>query len=413
MKLLYGLLVLLCATGYSTPKYNQNDPYYFDGSITRPVLENYLSRAVTMSEFLTVDPFCNDGTYPCKDKDILFIKNTGAKFIGRSIYRWGSEEVLNNPEFWKNAKNIIEKVHKNDPDVIFQAGAFEAVYKNVKTIKIPEWTFRALGMQVEERNFSYANMLNPNGKFINLWGVGGSVPDITQVETQLWFMYLIGSYINIGVEAVHLGQVSLIGMNDPQWKTWSSFMKKARNYANKKARRHFVMFDAHTPGGGMVINGISLLDFNSFPLRIKEVPEKPMECILEKGHIDALYGRSKGCKTPSGWSCESLPYLVEFDNFGISDHPGVAIINDHYVWGYDEISWFYIQNKEYKDKWLRYAYNWLKENDQNAFLEMPGARVVTRGNGQPGIMCRAIAPSKECPYGMDIEQTIKDIWVLK
>ncbi len=412
-KLLWGLLALFCATGCSNQANKHNNTYYFDGKITRPVLEKYLNRSVTMSEFLTVDPFCIDGTYPCKDEDIRFIKNTGAKFIGRSIYRWGSEKVLNNPEFWKNAKDIIEKVHENDPDVIFQAAAFEAVFKGVNTIKIPEWTFLALGLPVEDRNFSYSGMLDRQGKYINQWGEGGSVPDITQVETQIWFLYLIGSYINIGIEAVHLGQVSLIGMNDPYLEIWSSFMKKVRTYANIKARRHFVLFDAHTPGGGMVKDSLSLLDFNSFPLRIKELPEKPMECKLEKGHLDSMYGRSKGCKTPSGWSCESLPYLVEFDNFGISDHPGIANINNHFVWGFDEISWFYMQNKEYKVKWLRYAYNWLKENDNNAFLEMPVARVVTRGNGEPVISCRAISPSSECPYGMDIEQTIKDIWANK
>ena len=36
------------------------DPYYFDGPVSQTVLERYLSRAVTMSEFLTVDPYCND-----------------------------------------------------------------------------------------------------------------------------------------------------------------------------------------------------------------------------------------------------------------------------------------------------------------------------------------------------------------
>lgn len=406
-------LVLIYFTCYSKSKDSQENSYCFDGSISRQVLENYLSRAITMSEFLTVDPFCNDGTYPRKDKDIRFIKNTGAKFIGRAIYRWGDEDVLNNPEFWMNAKKLIEKVHKDDPDVIFQAAVFEAVFPAVSTIKIPEWTFKALGLPYEDRYFSYADMLDRNGKYINLWGNGGSVPDITQVETQLWFFYLIGSYVNLGVESVHLGQIALIGMNDPHLESWSSFLKKVRYYVNSRARRHFVLFDAHTPEGGMVKDGESLLDFNAFPLRIKEVPAKPMEGILEKGYHDSMYGRSKGCKTPSGWSCESLPYLVEFDNFGVSEHPGVANVGVPYLWGYDEITWFYLQKKEYKDEWLHYAHQWLKVNDKNAFLEMPGARVVCRGNGEPIVACRAIKSSLECPYGMDIEQTIKDIWTDK
>ena len=382
----------------------------FDGGISRPVLENYLSRSATMSEFLTVDPFCNDGNYADKEKDIELIKNIGAKFIGRSIYRWGGERVLSDPGFWNGARGLIEKVHAFDKRVIFQAATFEAVTREVNTLKIPAWTFEALGLPVEERNFSYEMMLNPEGKYVDLWGAGSSVPDITQVEPQLWFMYLIGSYVQIGCEAVHLGQIALIGMNDPHFETWQSFLVKIRNYARENARRHWILLDAHTPAGGMIVNGISLLDFNSFPLRIKEVPEKPMEGVLEKGHLDAIYGRSLGCITPSGWECQALPYLVEFDNFGVSDHPGVANVNDHYTWGYDEITWFYLQKPEYREAWLKYAYDWLQKNDPNGHLEMPLARVISTGNPGDPKTCRGIAPSESCPQGMNLEAAIKALW---
>ena len=106
----------------------------FDGGISRPVLENYLSRSATMSEFLTVDPFCNDGNYADKEKDIELIKNIGAKFIGRSIYRWGGERVLSDPGFWNGARGLIEKVHAFDKRVIFQAATFEAVTREVNTL---------------------------------------------------------------------------------------------------------------------------------------------------------------------------------------------------------------------------------------------------------------------------------------
>lgn len=399
-------MVFLCGSCTSASE----KAWQFDGGISRPVLENYLGRAVTMAEFLTVDPFCNDGAYPNKEDDIRLIKNTGAKFIGRSIYRWGGEQVLNDPAFWRGARQLIEKVHTFDKDVIFQAGTFEAVTREVSLLKIPDWVFIALGLPVEERNFSYEMMLNPEGKYVGLWGEGSSVPDITRVETQLWFMYLIGSYIQIGCEAVHLGQVALIGMNDPDFETWQSFLKKVRDYARQHARRHWVLFDAHTPSGGMLAGGVSLLDFNSFPLRIKEIPEKPMEGMLEIGHLDALYGRSLGCITPSGWSCEALPYLVEFDNFGISDHPGVANVKDHYVWGYDEITWFYIQSSAYRQQWLKYAYDWLRENDPNGHLEMPVARVISTGNSADPKTCRGNTPSEKCPQGMGVEETIKTLW---
>lgn len=58
--------------------------------------------------------------------------------------------------------------------------------------------------------------------------------------------------------------------------------------------------DSHVPSGGLVRDGQLLMDFHSFPLRIKEVPDKPREVILELGFADGIYN----------------------------------------LWGYDEITWF-------------------------------------------------------------------------
>lgn len=406
-KIILGLLPLVFAVSCNSGA-KQESKFSFDGSISREVLENYLSRSISMAEFLTVDPYCVDCTYPDKEADIQLIKETGAKFISRSIYRWGRIEALAHPDYWSSAKELARKVHEFDPEVIFQAGVFEAVYPEVELISVPAWAFEALGLPVEDRKFRYADMLNQDGIHATIWGTGGA-PDITRIESQLWFMYLIGSYVDVGAEAIHFGQIAIVGMNDHNWESWESFLTKARKYVNPRARRNYVLFDAHTPDGGMVRNGISLLDFNAFPMRIKAVADKPMQGCLEVGYLDAMYGRSLGCKTPSGWECEALPYLLEFDNYGVSDHPGEARA-EHFIWGYDEISWFYLQQPEYRKEFLKYANKWIRDTDPNAYLSMPGARLVVRGEGLPDIACRAIAPTENCPYGMDLEGTIKEIW---
>ncbi len=254
-------------------------------------------------------------------------------------------------------------------------------------------------------------MLNRNGKHVDLWGKNASVPDITRIETQLWFMFLAGTYMHIGCEALHLGQIALIGMEDSDFKHWGEMLDKMRRYARKHARRKWVLLDAHTPSGGMVINGKSLLDFNSFPLRIKEIPDKPQQSVLEMGYLDSFFGRSKGGITPSGWECTSLPYLVEFDNFGVSDKPGEATIDSHHVWGYDEITWFCLQEETYRKEWLRYAYDWIRENDPNGFLQMPVCRIMVTGKGQPVRKCHANTRTADFPQGLNLEETIKDIWL--
>lgn len=386
-------------------------PYHFDASgISQPVLENYLKRSVTMTEFLAVDPYTNDGPYLYKEDDVRLIKNIGAKFIGRSIYRWGREDVLIIPEYLEQAKKLAGEVHAYDPDVIFQASLFEIVTKNVEKIPIPSWAFKAMEMPAENRHFRYDLMLNPDGKFVNHWREGSSVPDIKRQETQLWFIFLAGIYFDIGCEALHLGQTALIGMADPDLLQWQSFIVKLRSFAKTATRRGWVLLDAHVPYGGMIVDGVSLLDFNSFPLRIKEIPDKPQQALLEVGYLDALYLKSKGGKTPSGWHCQSLPYLVEFDNFGCSRTPGEATVDSHFIWGYDEITWFYLQNEAFRQAWLMYAYHWVRENDPNGFLQMPVSRLVSLCEGKGRGKYRANNKSAGNPDGLNVEETIKELW---
>ena len=84
---------------------NSKSVYVIDETgTTRENLEKYLHRSVTMAEFLTVDLFCNDATYPNKERDVKLMENIEAKFIGRSIYRWGDEGDFNKPDFLHNAK---------------------------------------------------------------------------------------------------------------------------------------------------------------------------------------------------------------------------------------------------------------------------------------------------------------------
>src|SRR5438552_13039659 len=107
--LVLGLLFVLPAS--------QPRNFRFDGKMSRQVLENYLSRAITMEGLLNGRGDLDD--------NIRMLKSIGAKFIGRSICLWGGEaNLLSN---FDRARQQVPKVHAADPEMILQACIFEIV----------------------------------------------------------------------------------------------------------------------------------------------------------------------------------------------------------------------------------------------------------------------------------------------
>lgn len=373
--------------------------YRFDKTISRPVLENYLSRAITMEGLLNGRGDLDD--------NIRMLKSTGAKFIGRSLCLWGGEaNLLSNLE---RAKLQAPRVHAADPEMILQACIFEIVTTQVEQVPVPDWAFTAFGLPVEKRNFRYADMLYPNGRFKDHWQPSNSVPDVSRPETKLWFYFLGVSFIDAGCEAIHFGQTELMNGNDPHLDNYYQVLSLIRSYAAGHARRHLLLCDSHVPGGGLVRDGELLMDFHSFPLRIMETPDKPQEAILKVGFSDGIYGRSKGGRTASGWQCEHLPYLVEIDNWGVSQQPGQAKAGSIWIWGYDEITWFAHQSRPYRSNWLNYAWNWVRQTDPNGHLQMPGSRTL-RSPLDNKRWYYANRPSPAVPEGFGDEEAIRAVW---
>src|ERR1700678_3300802 len=98
--------------------------YQFDGTISRPVLENYLGRSITMEGLL-------NGRGDLKD-NIRMLKSAGAKYIGRALCLWGAEaDFLHNIE---RAREEIPQVLAADPEIILEACVFETISPRVNRI---------------------------------------------------------------------------------------------------------------------------------------------------------------------------------------------------------------------------------------------------------------------------------------
>ena len=77
--------------------------------------------------------------------------------------------------------------------------------------------------------------------------------------------------------------------------------------------------------------------------------------------------------------------------------------------GSGDISWFAHQGEAYRNKWLRYAWGWVRQHDPNGFFQMPGSRILHAPVGGQHWYC-ANTRSEASPQGFSQEETIKAIW---
>lgn len=385
-----------------------SDKYAIIGNtMSQDVLCNYLDRSVTMSGAKT------------QDYAINFITNVGAKYVSRFACSW--YPAYSEYSTYATQKAFIERLHEKDPYVILEACIFETTTKNVETIPIPAYVFEAFGLPVVNRNFDYESMCFPDGSFLNQWATNCSIPDITQLETQMFFYHRAVEYIDMGYEALHMGQVHHIGKYDTNFACYTKLHKMIRDYAKKNARRGIVILNAHTHGL-LGNDGVSLFDFNSFPARpmedgtVAHVPTEadPQRAKFAVNHLDSIYGKSIAAVTPNGWKCDSMPYYVEIDNWG-NDINAVNIPNtaDISCWGMDEISWFFNQPDWYRAEFLEYAHNWVKNTAPgDGFFCMPGERTAQRFDANKKVIAYwyyGYNPSTH-PNGIGDEEVIKRIW---
>lgn len=401
-----------------------NPEYAFDSTISKEVLLKYLSRSATFNGLAFSETLYDD---------LRLIKNIRPKFLGRISYVWSrwtnfpgrpNGVEIRAEELFNTTKSVNQDIHSIDPDIITQSCIFEIIDEVfVGDVQIPDYVFTDFGLSVENRAFNYDAMLYDGTQYHDYWYTGGSVPDITKQETQMWFYYMATQYILAGDESIHMGQIDLMNNNDDQYNTASfNLFAKIREFAHAHARRHLVLIDAHVTTGGIVdANDNLLFDFHAFPQRIKNDCNNEYQlascpsgtqywAYLTPNFVDAIYNRSIGGTTPSGWSCASLPYIVEFDNYG--NQTTGQCNGSYWPWGWDEVSWFANCTPEYREYYIQYAYDRVQELDPGiGNLEMP-LKIPMNVEEAPDYRAwyRANNQSAACPLGYNVEETIKNVW---
>jgi len=429
----------------------------FNGPMNRDTLENQLRRAVTMGEMVNMTwcPWatCDTPTStpagkfnPTAAAEVITMAvNTRARFLGRVAGLWMSEWTLYGGYPAAAAKVVtdINTAYDNAQlqRPIMQAGVFEIATTDVNYIEIPsrvvnvfkaEYDAMYPGTPLIVRLFRLSDMMYNT----SMYGPGGTVnastqiywdgtttrivPDMSRLETQMWFYYLATEHIKIGYEAIHFGQINLMDDADPGHRGWWNMLTKVRAYAATNAQRGIVLCDAHVgpdpyydPNPAAPLTGTSrqlLFDFHSFPIRMQQDLSKAwspggggatLKKELSPGeYCGAPYGKNMGGKTFFQWTTTGMPYLVEFDNFSLGS-PGTCN-----PWGYDEIAWYYAQSTNYRNQWLKYAYYKAKCLDPNAFVQFVASRGVT---GQGATIYRATNGPASAGNGNQ-QNMIKRVW---
>lgn len=355
---------------------------YFDGSMPRKVLEYYLSHAASAQWISMSDTL---------DDDIRVILKTGLKFLGRAAGIWKAS--MPDEEHFPLVQRAAEKIHAADPEIILQACIFETVYReDLERTKIPAFVFKAFGLPVEDRCFRQEDCIMT---------AGDTMPDISRLETQMWFYYRGKMYIDCGYEAFHMGQIHLYAARDRGYRAIGRVIEMLREYGKAHARRHKVIFDAHSHS--LVVNGRSLLDYNAMPFTRYPVLDRPGEKL-----VLVREGKSGGGISPEGVYEKALPFLYEYDNWGGRDLQAHATQTEAELawnqwWGGDQISWFACQDEQARNRFLDYTFKWTAVNNPDAFFAFPLMRGLGGSCDGQEFVYKLNDRSDACPHGYSQE----------
>lgn len=409
--------------------------YYFCGSMPRVTLNKYLNKSASMIGLSDQTYTALEWTTTQQAEDELMITNLKPKWLGRVAGSWWAGQ--NNDAEFAKADYVATFIHNIDTYIILQAAVFEHVDFSLQPtgtgswspILIPDYVLDEFAQTIEPRYFDADSMRYDDWATNDHHASDDSyVPDMSKIQTRMWFYYRATMYIERGYEAIHFGQFMIMNDMDPINVFWWDMLSKVRDYAaNGKpvfglngARRGIVLCDAHLSGDGCdesAINDVPylmsvynptmrtdqlLFDYVSFGLSPDETQSihnpssiyDDYDRLASINYSDcAMYGNGYGGNLPVDWGwtfaqSHPIPAIAEFDVGGTKEdkaiyqgektdqyyiHPDVSYL----TWGFGgESIWFGLQSESYRNYFLAYSYMRSKELDGDVFCQIPLRRFL-------------------------------------
>jgi len=347
--------------------------------LTKSKIEAYLARSVTHFQTCSHNDF-DDAEW---ERTKQFLLHTGAKFIHGGELSWGKSYP--DHRYWDKCRIKLKDLHATPglEDIIVEGFIAEHISSNADKTLIPQWLWEYMEKEGinkvrtpspkdtgDKHYFHYDNFFKKDWPMIDHWNKGGSVPDIRQMETKLYYKYLLKEYIDAGFESIWFGQLWLTAQADKGCVALNEICQFAKDYASKRGRRHVIILCSHTTGH--YYQGRQLMDYIAFPCRVRYSDKYPHGMEINTSPQNCPFRNLKRVYTNKA----DLPVLLEIDNYACSSKRKV-IASD----GFDEITGF-----AYKEPWQRRAfleqYYWELRTVPNmhgnyrVFLSMPGRRGI-------------------------------------
>ena len=261
--------------------------------VQRHVLEAYLSRnlhanlVTPMPQFSIHSPFAaHSQANFLADPDVInaleLVDNTRPKLIslGDGSYYYDANYVYPGMSdwHWDHVEWIAEAIHNLDEDIIIEAALYEHIYNfewgawnfqigddpderyvidawaNEILAEYPNFDLANDNIAIEPDLMTYPELADARSKGLLSWNVTYNLylPDLSRLETRIYWYWRMCEYIRRGYESFHMGRVDLTLKRDCDNLLVADLLQKVRDFGSSidpntnqtYARRGVVFFNA-------------------------------------------------------------------------------------------------------------------------------------------------------------------------